>query len=63
LGRIIATPAFLTRAKPCIAARPAIKAAFAAHGVVDIAFDSRDELEKILQECAGRDPFCKGSGR
>jgi hypothetical protein len=53
----------LTRAKPCIAARPAIKAAFAAHGVVDIAFDSRDELEKILQECAGRDPFCKGSGR
>jgi ornithine decarboxylase len=33
-----------------VKARPAIKAAFATHGVVDFAFDSRDELEKILQE-------------
>ncbi len=33
-----------------VKARHAIHAAFAEHGVTDFAFDSRDELEKILQE-------------
>src|SRR3954469_21401649 len=33
-----------------VKSRPAIQAAFQQYGVTDFAFDSRDELEKILQE-------------
>ncbi len=33
-----------------VKSRPAIQAAFHQHGVADFAFDSKDELEKILQE-------------
>src|SRR6266853_1374357 len=33
-----------------VKARAAIHAAFAEHGITDFAFDSRDELAKILQE-------------
>src|SRR3954447_18811042 len=33
-----------------VKSRPAIRAAFQQYGVSDFAFDSRDELEKILQE-------------
>lgn len=33
-----------------VKSRPAIRTAFHQHGVTDFSFDSRDELEKILQE-------------